>query len=68
MASDYQTNVTFLNQQLAKLNSISEIKTKEITKLHEEIHSLKITYEERLSEWEAKYRKERREREEEREQ
>jgi hypothetical protein len=49
--------VTFMNQQIAKLNSISEIKTKEITKLHEEIHSLKITYEERLSEWEAKYRK-----------
>ncbi len=50
------------------MNSISEIKTKEITKLHEEIHSLKIIYEERLSEWETKYRKERREREEEREQ
>jgi hypothetical protein len=57
MASEYQTNVTFMNQQIAKLNSISEIKTKEITKLHEEIHNLKITYEERLSEWEAKYRK-----------
>ena len=34
MASEYQSNVTFLNQQIAKLNTISEIKTKEITKLH----------------------------------
>jgi len=68
MASEYQSNVTFLNQQITKLNTISEIKTKEITKLHEEIHTMKITYEERLVEWESKYRRERKEREDEREQ
>jgi hypothetical protein len=51
MASEYESNVTFLNQQITKINTISEIKTKEITKLHEEIHSLKITYEERLADW-----------------
>jgi hypothetical protein len=34
MTSEYQTNVSFLNQQIAKLTSNNELKNNEIKMLH----------------------------------
>lgn len=34
MTSEYQTNVGFLNQQIAKLTSGNELKNNEIKELH----------------------------------
>lgn len=44
MTNEYQANVGFLNQQIAKLTGNNELKNNEIKKLHEEISHLKNTY------------------------
>ena len=67
ITSEYQANVGFLNQQIAKLTSNNEIKNNEIKKLHEEIAHLKATYAENIKDLELKWRQERKDREEEKE-
>lgn len=44
MTNEYEANVGFLNQQIAKLSSNNELKNNEIKQLHEEIAHLKETY------------------------
>ena len=54
MAGEYQNNVGFLNQQIAKLTSHNEMKNNEIRKLHEEIAHLKSTFAETIKDLELK--------------
>lgn len=67
MTNEYQANVGFLNQQIAKLTSNNELKNVEIKQLHEEIAHIKATYAENIKELELRWRQERKDREEERE-
>ena len=56
MTNEYQANVGFLNQQIAKLTSNNELKNAEIKRLHEEIAHLKSTYAENIKDLELKWR------------
>lgn len=63
MTSQYQANVGFLNQQIAKLTSNNELKNNEIKKLHEEIAELKNHYADNIKDLELKWKQERKDRE-----
>ena len=59
MTNEYQTNVGFLNQQVAKLTSANELKNYEIKQLHQEIANLKRTYAENIKDLQLKWKQER---------
>ena len=40
-ASEYQNNITFMTQQIAKLTTQNETKNAELKKLYEELHEAK---------------------------
>lgn len=65
LTSEYQNNITFMTQQIAKLTSANEVKNAEVKKLYEELHETKRRYEEQIREADAKHKKERKERDEE---
>lgn len=67
MTNEYQANVGFLNQQIAKLTSNNELKNNEIKQLHEEIANIKSSYADNIKDLELKWKQERKDREEERE-
>jgi transducin (beta)-like 1 len=67
MSTEYQANITFLNQQITKLIASNELKNNEIRELHEYIALLKKEQFESLKELEMKWKNERKERENERE-
>jgi uncharacterized phage infection (PIP) family protein YhgE len=65
MTDEYQTNVGFLNQQIAKLSSNTELKNAEIKKLQEEIVELKAQYSESIKDMDQRWKQERNDREQE---
>lgn len=67
MTNEYQANVGFLNQQLAKLNSTIDIKNNEIKALHEEIALIKKHNAENIKDIEDSWREDREQREKQRE-
>ena len=66
MSHEYNTNVTFMTQQIAKLTAANDAKNAEIKKLQDEIYETKRHYEEEMKEINAQMRQERRDWEEER--
>ena len=66
MVNEYQANISFLNQQIAKLTNANELKNNEIKQLHEEIGHIRRLNSENIRDLEENWREERREREEER--
>ena len=48
LTSEYQNNVTFMTQQIAKLTTINETKNTELKKLYEELHGMKKKFEEEM--------------------
>lgn len=67
MTNEYQANVGFLNQQIAKLTSNNQVKNNEIKMLHEEIALVKRHNAENVKDIEDRWREQREEREKERE-
>lgn len=65
MANEYQANISFLNQQLAKVISSNDLKNNEIKQLHEDISQIRRIHSDNIRELEDNWRDERREREEE---
>ncbi len=66
MASEYQTNVGFLNQQISKMTVKNDSLNATVKGLHEEIVRIKKEYTELMQELELKWKAERKEYEEER--
>lgn len=58
--ADYQNNITFMTQQIAKLTTSNEVKNAELKKLYEELHEAKIKFEEELKALDGKFKEERR--------
>ena len=54
MASEYQNNVAFMTQQIAKLTTQNDVKNTELKKLYEELHEAKRKFEEDLKDLDAK--------------
>ena len=67
MANEYQANISFLNQQIAKLINTNDLKNNEIKQLQEEISHIRRIHADNIRELEENRREERREREEEKE-
>ena len=59
MTNEYQGNVGFLNQQIAKLTTSCDLKNKEIRQLHQEIADIKRNYAESIREMDQKWKNER---------
>lgn len=59
MTSEYQANVGFLNQQIAKLTSNNEVKNNEIKMLHDEIALVKRHNAQNVKDIEDRWREER---------
>ena len=45
LSSEYQKNITFMTQQIAKLTTANEVKNTELKKLYEELHNAKKKFE-----------------------
>lgn len=63
MVNEYQANISFLNQQIAKLTNSNDLKNNEIKQLHEEIAHIRRVNAENIRDLEDNWREERRERE-----
>lgn len=67
LTSEYQTNINFMTQQIAKLTASNEVKNSEMKKLYEELHETKLKFEGEMKEVDQRNKRERKEREEEKE-
>lgn len=67
MASEYQNNIGFMTQQIAKLTAANETKNTELKKLYEELHDTKKKFEDDLKEMDQRMKNERKSYEEEKE-
>ena len=59
LAADYQNNITFMTQQIAKLTTSNDTKNAELKRLFEELHTSKRKFEEDLKEVEQKNKEQR---------
>lgn len=67
MASEYQNNIAFMTQQIAKLTAANETKNTELKKLYEELHDTKKKFEDDSKQMDQRMKNERKSYEEEKE-